>query len=182
MSAADARAGEAPVIETDRLILRAHGRGDFADSLALWADPEVTRYVGNKVFTREESWSRFLRYGGLWPMLGFGYWCVRERATGRFVGEVGFADFQRDMIPSLDGAPEAGWVLGRAAHGRGYATEAVSAALAWLDASAHRGRSVCIIAPENAASIRVATKCGYRAWTRGTYKDAAIVCLERDAR
>ena len=66
-------------------------------------------------------------------------------------------------------------------HGKGYATEAITAALQWLDGSAHRGRSVCIIATENAASIRVATKAGYREWTRGTYNDHALVCLERNA-
>jgi RimJ/RimL family protein N-acetyltransferase len=171
----------APVLETDRLVLRAHLRDDFDDSAAMWADPQVVTYVGGKPSTREESWSRFLRYGGLWPMLGFGYWCVRERATGRFVGEVGFADFHREMSPSLASAPEAGWVLAAHAHGKGYASEAIGGALSWLDRSPHRGRSVCIIAPENAASIRVALKAAYREWARGTYKDNAIVCFERNA-
>jgi RimJ/RimL family protein N-acetyltransferase len=39
------------------------------------------------------------------------------------------------MQPSLGSAPEAGWVMAPRAHGKGYATEAVRAALAWADAA-----------------------------------------------
>jgi RimJ/RimL family protein N-acetyltransferase len=54
---------------------------------------------------------RLLRYVGHWAVLGFGYWVVEEKASGEFVGETGFADYRREMKPSLDGAPEIGWVL-----------------------------------------------------------------------
>jgi RimJ/RimL family protein N-acetyltransferase len=120
-----------------------------------------------------------LRYGGLWALLGYGYWIVRERESGRFVGEVGLAEFRREVTPSLEGAPEAGWVLAPWAHGRGYATEAVRAALSWADANLAAPRTVCLIAPENAASIHVAGKCGFRERTRGTYKGEETLILER---
>ena len=38
---------------------------------------------------------------GLWSLLGFGYWAIEEKAAGGFVGELGFADFKRDIEPSL---------------------------------------------------------------------------------
>ncbi len=66
----------------------------------MWADPEVTRYIGGKPLTEEESWARLLRYVGHWSLLGFGYWVVEEKTTGNFIGEVGFADYKRDL-PSL---------------------------------------------------------------------------------
>ena len=163
-------------IETERLILRPHRAEDYDDLAAMWADPGVTRFIGGRPSTSEESWARLLRYCGLWGLLGFGYWAVRERATGRFVGEVGFADFRRGL--GFDGVPEGGWILMPWAQGRGLAGEAVRAALAWGDA---RGwdRSVCIIDPDNAPSLRLAGACGYQETGRITYKDHPVVLLER---
>jgi RimJ/RimL family protein N-acetyltransferase len=173
------RTPTAPVIETERLVLRGHTLADFDDSAAMWADPLVTRHIGGRPFTAEESWGRVLRYGGLWPLLGYGYWIARERESDRFVGEVGLAEFRREVTPPLEGVPEAGWVLAPWAHGRGYATEAVRAALSWADANLAAPRTVCLIAPENAASIHVAQKCGFRERTRGTYKGEETLILER---
>jgi RimJ/RimL family protein N-acetyltransferase len=61
--------GTAPALDTDRLTLRGHGLADFADSLRLWSDPDVTRYIGGRPFTEEEVWSRLLRYAGHWSLL-----------------------------------------------------------------------------------------------------------------
>ena len=77
-----------PMLETERLILRGHRLEDFDDSFALWSDPKVTRYTGNKPASREEVWNRLLRYVGHWALLGYGFWNVRERGSDRFVGEV----------------------------------------------------------------------------------------------
>src|ERR1041384_8238346 len=132
-----------PVLETERLTLRGHRAGDLEDSLAMWSDPRVTQHITGKPFNREEVWARLLRYLGHWQVMGYGLWVVSERATGRFIGEVGLADFKRELPISFDGAPEAGWVLGSPAHGQGYATEAMSAVLAWADEQF--ARTVCII-------------------------------------
>ena len=50
-----------------------------------------------------------MRYSGHWAILGFGYWVVRDTQSGRFLGEVGFADYHREIEPSLHGTPEIGW-------------------------------------------------------------------------
>lgn len=169
----------APTIDTARLTLRAHTLADVDDCVTMWADPDVTRQIGGRPSTPEETWARVLRYAGMWSVLGLGYWTLRERGTGRFVGEAGLADFRRDITPPLGGAPEAGWALATWAHGRGFATEAVRAVLAWADANLPAPRTVCMITPANAASVRVAEKCGYREWTRTTYKDADVLLYER---
>ena len=150
----------------------------------MWGDPEVTRFIGGRPASPEDVWSRLLRYAGLWSLLGYGYWAVRERATGRFVGDVGFADFHRDITPSLGDAPEVGWALASWARGQGFATEAVKAALTWGDAHLRTAsgtpiRFVCIIAPDNVASVRVAQKCGFRHTIQTTYKDHATNVYER---
>jgi RimJ/RimL family protein N-acetyltransferase len=167
-----------PRLETERLILRAHRLEDFAECAAMWADPSVTHFIG-KPSTEQEAWARLLNYAGLWSLLGFGYWAVEEKATGRYIGDVGFADFKRDIQPSLREMPELGWVLAARAHGHGYATEAVRAALAWGDGNFGGRRAACIIKPEHARSIRVAEKCGFKEFRRTTYKDAPTIVFVR---
>jgi RimJ/RimL family protein N-acetyltransferase len=169
----------APTIETPRLRLRAHALDDYEASAAMWGNAIVTRHIGGRPSTKPQSWGRMLNYAGLWSMLGYGYWAVEERATGVLVGEVGFADFKRDIAESMRGAPEVGWVFVLSAHGKGYATEAVRAANAWGDANLASVRTVCMIAPENTASIRVAEKCGFVPFERSTYHDRAAVFFER---
>ena len=179
----DPRDAGAPAraIETPRLVLCGFRLEDFADSAALWADPDVTRFIGGRPSTEEESWTRFLRYLGHWSAMGFGYWAVREKATGRYVGEVGFADYRRDIEPSLDGAPEIGWVLAAWAHGQGFATEAVGAALGWADRNFGTRQTVCIINPDHERSIRVARKAGFKPIGSAIYKGQPILRFSRPA-
>jgi RimJ/RimL family protein N-acetyltransferase len=169
-----------PILETGRLTLRGHRLDDFAHCAAMWADPVVTRYIGGKPRTEEESWTRLLRYVGHWSLLGFGYWVAEENATGNFVGEIGFGDYKRDLQPSLKGVPEIGWVLASQAQGRGYATEAVRAVVEWGDSNLSPARTACIIVPENVPSIRVAVKCGYRESGSTTYKGEPTLMFVRE--
>lgn len=145
----------------------------------MWADERVVKDITGRPSSREEAWARLLRYAGLWAVLGFGYWLVEDRASGAFVGEVGLADFKRDLEPSLGDALEAGWVMRPDAQGRGLATEAMLAALAWADRHLAGRRVVCMIAPDNAASFRVADKCGFVAFERTHYRGDPTVLLAR---
>ena len=124
-------------------------------------------------------WARVYRNVGHWAVHGYGYWALRETATGRFVGEVGAADFHRDLTPPLGPDPELGWALVRDAWGLGYATEAVQAALVWLDTRLGPGRRTCFIDEGNAPSVAVATRCGFREFARGLYKDKPVILFER---
>jgi RimJ/RimL family protein N-acetyltransferase len=170
---------EAPSIETARLVLRAHRLDDFDACARMWADAQVTRFIGGRPSTEQESWSRLLRYAGHWALLGFGYWALEEKSSGRFAGELGFADFKRELTPSIRGTPELGWVLAPEAQGKGYATEALQAAIAWADARFSWPRTVCLIHPDNQASLRVAAKCGYREKLRTELHGAPTILFER---
>ena len=169
----------APVLESARTIMRPHRADDFDEVANLWADPEVVRHISGKPSTRQESWARLLRYIGHWSALQFGYWVLEDKQSGQFLGEIGFADFKREITPSLSGLPEMGWVLRSSAHGRGLATEVVTAALAWGDENLASDRTVCIVSPENSASIRVARKCGFREWEQVTYMEETVILWER---
>jgi len=159
--------------------MRGHQPNDFNACAAMWADPLITRYIGGKPLTREEVWARILRYVGHWSWLGFGHWAVEEKSTGKFIGEIGFADFKREIEPSIEGVPEIGWVLAARAHGKGYATEAVRAAIGWGDKHFGSSPTVCLIHPENLASMRVAEKCGYQALQQTLYRGQPTVLLSR---
>ena len=170
---------DAREIDTGRLSLRLPTLDDFEEIATMMQDESVVRHIGGKPFTREDSWLRLLRHVGHWQLFDFGFWVVREKRGGAFIGHVGLGEFRREITPSLDGDPEMGWVLVRSAHGKGYATEAAQAAVAWMIQRHHPARMVCMIEPENAASLRVAAKCGFREFARTTYKNSAVVLLER---
>lgn len=161
----------APELTTARLRLRAHRPSDLATCHAIWSDPDVVRYIGGQPSSVEVAWRRMLTYAGLWSMLGYGYWAVEEQATGSYIGDAGLAEFERDLQPSLRGMLEFGWALASVAHGKGYASEAVAAIEAWRRAQLPARRAVCIIAPENRASIRVAEKAGFLEWCETRYHD-----------
>ena len=166
-------------IVTSRLRLRRHEQGDLSDCHAMWSCPEVVRFIGGRPSKEEEVWGRLLRYAGLWSMLGFGYWIARNLENDDFVGEVGFADFRRGIDPPLGRDPEIGWALTPRAWGRGYAREAIEAAIGWMDRIYSAPATVCIIAPENIRSIRLASRCGYELRSTATYNSAATQVYRR---
>jgi RimJ/RimL family protein N-acetyltransferase len=170
-----------PVIETPRLRLRGHRSGDLPECAAMWADPNVTKFISGRTSTEQQTWIRLLSYVGHWALMDFGYWAIEEKVSNDFVGEIGFADFKRDVPASMKGAPELGFALASRVHGKGYATEAARAVLAWADANLSSTRTVCLANPHNPASLRVLAKCGYEPFDRGVSNDQPVLFLSRDA-
>lgn len=175
----DAPAPLVPPLETPDLLLRGPQPTDLPAAVALHQHPDFYRFLGGKPHAEEDVWRRMLGQLGHWAMFGYGSWAIEEKTTGHFIGSVGFFDFQRDLTPSLKGTLEAGWVLDPRLHGRGYASQAVQAALAWIEPRFPVARLTCIIDPDNAASLGVARKFGFREFARTIYHDAPIVLLER---
>jgi len=170
---------EFPVIETPRLRLRRHRLEDFPACREMWADTSVTQFIGGQPLTAEQAWMKFLRNCGHWPLLGFGFWVLEEKSTGAFAGEVGLAYFYRELTPPAENLREAGWVLAPSMQGKGYATEAVNAALSWSDTRFSDPRTMCLIHPDNLASIKVAQKCGFRESLRATYRGEPTIVFHR---
>ena len=168
-----------PQLETADLLLRGPLPADLPEFTAVANDPAFYRFLGNKPYTEEELWRRMMGQLGHWAMFGYGAWTVEEKATGRFLGSVGFFDFQRDLTPSLKGTLETGWTIAPRAHGRGYATQALQAALAWIEPRFPAARLTAIIDPDNVASLAVARKFNFHEFARATYHQEPIVLLER---
>jgi RimJ/RimL family protein N-acetyltransferase len=174
-----AAAREAPTLETARLVLRPFRESDIEAQARTMADPGVVRHLGGHPFSREDAWRRLLCAPGLWVLLGYGYWAVEERDGGAYVGQVGFSDFKRDMTPNIEGVPEMGWILAPEMHGKGYATEAVAAAIAWADEVLKAPELTAIIDHANTPSIRVAEKNGFSIREEAVYRGAPILLFRR---
>jgi len=169
----------APLLETARLILRPFSAGDLDAQAAMMADPVVMRHLGGETLGREEAWRKWLCGAGLWDLLGYGYWAVERKADGAMIGQAGFADFKRDIVPAIENIPEMGWSFAAAAAGQGYATEAVLAGLAWADMALDARETVAIIDAENGASIRVAEKSGFTSREPASYRGEPILLFRR---
>lgn len=167
----------APRLETERLILRGHEVQDFAALYALWTDPTASQYV-TQPHSEEDGWKKLLIKAGCWELLGFGYWMVEEKATGKLLGEVGFHDMRRDITPSLGGTMEAGWTFAGHAQGKGHAREAVRAMLDWCDETHREALVTCIIDPENTRSITLAQSFGFREIARTSYKQKPVIMYQ----
>ncbi|MDO9609531.1 MAG: GNAT family N-acetyltransferase [Brevundimonas sp.] len=166
------------ILTTERLVLTPVAATDFDDLSTLWLDEDFTRHIMGRALSQEEVWFRLLRDLGHWAALGHGNWTIRLRDGGAYLGSVGVFDYRRDLTPPFD-APELGWGVAPAFQGKGYAAEALGAALAWVDESLKAARTVCMIAPENLASLKLAARVGFRPYAVATYKDHSVQLFER---
>jgi RimJ/RimL family protein N-acetyltransferase len=171
--------GTAPVLETERLILRPFEARDVDAQAAMMGDAEVMRHLGGHPLSREDSWRKLLGGGAMWTLFGWGYWAVARREDNVMIGQLGFADFKRDMSPNIEGFPEMGWLFAREAGGQGYATEGGLAALSWIDRAHRCPEVVAIIDTDNAPSIRVAEKLGFNEKGPATYRDEPLLLFRR---
>jgi RimJ/RimL family protein N-acetyltransferase len=170
---------EAPLLETERLFLRAFRTSDLDSLVELWRDEGVVRFIGGQKLSREDTWRRSLAACGQWLYTGWGYWIVELKDDGSIIGQAGFADFKRDMEPSIEGEPELGYVFSPSVHGKGIAHEACAAALEWADANLSATSYPAIISPENAPSIRLAERLGFVRAADAIYRGERIALFRR---
>lgn len=146
---------ENDALRTGRLVVRPFEDADAERLVAILADPDVARHVGEgDPLDREEAplWVRNSRAN--LRRFGFGTGAVMERASGRVIGWAGFA--------RPEGAPcEIVYGFEKAAWGKGHGRELLAALVAFagerridpLRATVH---------PGNAASIRLLRGAGFR--------------------
>ena len=174
-------------LETDRLTLRPFVEEDFAAIHAMRSNPEVVLYLYEETFTPEESRARLDR------MMGSSAWAkeddwfsvaVVERASGTTVGDIAF-----HWVSERDRTAEVGFVFDPRHQGKGFATEASRALIAWAFASAGMHRVIGRLEARNAASARVLEKLGMRLeahfveneWVKGEWgSELVYAVLERE--
>jgi RimJ/RimL family protein N-acetyltransferase len=170
-------------LRTARLLLRPWRAGDRDGLAAINADARVMRHIGGGVLDRTESdalWGRLRRD---WTERGFAPWAVERTTDGALLGFCGLA--VPTFLPQVLPAVEIGWRLRRDAWGRGYATEAASAALAAGWASLGLAQVIAIVHPENRRSLALAGRLGMRVTGRtrhaATGWDVLVLRVDRPA-
>ena len=141
----------APTLRTGALTLRPYTRADFG-AYAAFLGSDRAKPMGGPL-GQDAAWAWFTNDAASWSLHGFGcltIWEARRRAG--FCGIVHPPHFPE---------PQCGWALYGGFTGRGIAARAVAAILADAFASGLR-TAVSYIRPGNAASRRVAERCGAR--------------------
>ena len=167
-------------VETERLVLRPIALEDFDAYASMLADPDCWTYSTRGPMTGDEAYTRLLRQAGHWALLDYGLFAVFEKESGRFVGEVGYGDFHRELGEDFDRHPEAAWTILKPYQGQGYAYEAAYAALEFTEDRLIATRTVCMIHHENKASIRIARKLGFKAFDEIIYRGFRAMLFARE--
>jgi RimJ/RimL family protein N-acetyltransferase len=145
------------IITTSRLALRPP---ELADAPAIFEgyaqDPEVTRYLIWRPHGSLAETERFLQATiDAWTTGAEWTWVITRRSDGAVIGMLA-------ARPDGGHRVSVGYVLARAAWGRGYVTEALSGVIEalWAIPRVYRIWAVCDV--ENPASARVMEKAGLR--------------------
>jgi RimJ/RimL family protein N-acetyltransferase len=141
------------IIETARLTLR-ELEADHLDDLAeVLSDPIAMRYYPAP-FDRDRIAAWIGSAQASYREHGFGMWAVIRRADGRFLGDCG------PMLQPVEGSliPEIGYHIVPSEQGRGYATEAARASLAWMFENQPYDVVCSLVTPENGPSRAVAAR------------------------
>lgn len=141
-----------PVLEADRLVLRAPRLSDFDDWAEYFASQRSV-YEGGP-FQREQAWSIWAADVACWLLRGYGAFGMDDKATGAFLGEVGI--YHRDNYPG----PELGWFVLPQSEGQGYAAEGATAVLNWVRETFDWDHITNIVDPSNARSIALGLRLG----------------------
>lgn len=141
-----------PVLETERLILRAPRLDDWPVLEPIWTSDRA-RHMGGPM-SPEEAWLDFNQLVASWLLRGFGAFVLEERTTGRALG---IATLDHEWG---DPEPEIGWLLIEEAEGRGIAREAGRALILHARELIGQGSFVAYMDRAHARSIRVAEALG----------------------
>lgn len=152
------------MIETERLIVRPWQEADRAPFAAMNQDEEVRRHLGPPQ-SRAESDAAIDRMIACQAEHGCCFWAVERRDDGAFFG---FCGIKPGHWP-IEGLPEIGWRLGRAAWGQGYAREAAQACLAWAWAARDWPHVYAITTPANRASWGLMLRLGMARLAEGDF-------------
>ena len=146
------------VLETERLVLRWLNTGDAAFILRLVNDPSWLKYIGDRGVRTQDDAESYLRNGPLamYARLGFGLYLVATKEGALPIGICGFV--KRDTLDDVD----LGFAFLPPYRGQRYAFESAASTLAYGRSVLGLTRVVAITAPDNAPSIRLLERLGFR--------------------
>lgn len=149
------------VLETERLLFRAHQPADLDAYCAIEADPEVRRYVGGAPRTRQQAVRKFRSAHLKGASNKLGLRATVFKADGKYIGYCGLYPHFRARGGVVPREATLAFTLARDYWGRGLATEAGQAFIAHGFGDLRLRRIVAVAEVENAASLRVLQKLGF---------------------
>lgn len=160
-------------IKTDRLYLRPFSKEDLYVYARIMGDHEVGKWFPKgDSYTLEESEKSLNSILEHWNKHGFGIWAITDKKKKVLLGRCGLNLITETSEVEVD------FVLARNCWGKGYATEAAKAALAYGFSVLKLDRIIALAKPENIASRRVIEKIGMRYVKNAKYW--GIVCAYYD--
>ena len=165
---------ESPRLETERLILRPFGEGDWIGLHRAYGDPQVMRWHGvdEPIDVATTAYS-VGRMSGHFGARGYGMFAIVERESDEVVGRVGIM-VHDDWTAGPD-RHEIGWTVQRDRWGRGYAPEGARAVLDWAWDVIDVPRIISITDVDNRRSQRVMEKIGLTPRGTGRWHDHDMV-------
>ena len=143
-------------LETDRLVLRSWRAADLDPFAAICADPQVMVTLG-PVLDQAQTAALIAPVEAQEAQHGHTFWALERKDDAAMIGWCGVI---RGNAGPVDGQAEIGWRLARHAWGRGYATEAARATLAWLFANLADDAAYAITHTGNSRSRAVMERLG----------------------
>lgn len=147
------------MIKTERLILRPFREKDTEAFASFTADPEVMHFYPD-VQTREQAEQWLQSCNERFEKNGFHMMAVERKSDGALLGLAGCGRLPYDVPGPSD--VEAGWLFGKQYWGKGYATEAASAAIKHTFANFDVTEIVAITYRNNWPSRKVMEKLGFK--------------------
>lgn len=149
------------ILETERLIIRPLEATDAPGMYLMDSDPEVQKYVGKKpVSTVQQIEEVIAMVQGQYAQFGIGRWAVIEKVSGEFAGWTGFK-YMEGPVNGHEGFYDFGYRFARRFWGRGFATEAGKATLAYGLRELKLKDIFAMTDCDNAASRNVLHKLGF---------------------
>lgn len=166
-----------PSLCTERLELRPLKKEDGEDFLAIFSNPEVTRYYEVETMTKLSEASILLDH-----FIAIGRLGICLKGNSRIIGSCGLFALNAEYFSA-----SLGYDLARECWGRGIMTEALRALLGYGFTSLGLNRINALTYPDNAASIRVLAGLGFRmegtmrefGFWKGSFHDMALHALLR---
>ncbi len=164
--------GDRIVLETERLVIRLWEDDDAALVAPIYAKPEVMRFIPGGIWSVERTIRAIARMRELHAENGHGFYPVVVKSLGSVIGHCGLG--RLEQTPEI----EIAYILDSPHWGRGYASEAARATIAFAFSKLNVSRIVAVAFPENVRSVGVMRSIGMTRVGHAQHFGATLVKYE----
>lgn len=158
------------ILHTERTILRPLSKNDFDDVLGMYHEPDSNKYIPHLSGLSDEAYCAFLHSKIEANGLQVGFWAVRDRWNGQFIGTVNLNTYRDSSLSHI------GCHLSRKFWNQGFAFELLSVLRNYGIEDLKLPHIHGIFSPDHRISQALMLKLGFAPWEEPTLvlKDAKI--------